>query len=299
MENRFLIRNEKFAGLVLPAAARDAGAVHQHILSPDVLQTADVAASRGSRARGGRDLRPGRVTTPRVVTEYQDLKRFKKRPRSSGLGIKITNKNRWKRLSSDPTPFHGGNVGWKRERERELGTSRREDRIWRGWRRMFFFSLSRIFASHWTIDEEDGMFEIGRYRDECIILRGFDTIFGSYISNLRGIEGRKLGIYGWATKGRKARCFSDGVSKSPRYPGACIIHIFTPNILIIIILIFVRDGPLEEERVHALKRKKKKKTRCAHTNLSTLFPFFLGDRLERGHLNDFYTKQKLIYIYSS
>lgn len=94
LENRFLIRNEKFAGLVLPAAARDAGAVHQHILSPDVLQTADVAASRGSRARGGRDLRPGRVTTPRVVTEYQDLKRFKKRPRSSGLGIKITNKNR-------------------------------------------------------------------------------------------------------------------------------------------------------------------------------------------------------------
>lgn len=85
LRNWFLIPNEKFAGLVLPAAARDAGAVHQHILSPDVLQTADVAASRrlGSRAHGGgRDLRPGRVTTPRAVTEYQDFKRFiKKRGR--------------------------------------------------------------------------------------------------------------------------------------------------------------------------------------------------------------------------
>lgn len=38
---------------------------------------------------------------------------------------------------------------------------------------MFFFFLSRIFASHWTIDEEDGMFEIGRYRDECIIRYDF------------------------------------------------------------------------------------------------------------------------------
>lgn len=72
-ETGFLFER-KFAGLVLPATAGDAGAVHQHILSPDVLQAADVAASRwlGSRARGGRDLRPGRVTTPRVVTDYQD-----------------------------------------------------------------------------------------------------------------------------------------------------------------------------------------------------------------------------------
>lgn len=158
---------------------------------------------------------------------------------------------------------------------------------------MFFFSLSRIFASHWTIDEEDGMFEIGRYRDECIIRYDFWILHFQFARNRRE-EIRDL----WMSDEReeKARCFSDGVSKSPRYPGACIIHIFTPNILIIIILIFVRDGPLEEERAHALKRKKKKKTRCAHTNLSTLFPFFLGDRLERGHLNDFYTKQKLIYI---
>lgn len=93
---------------------------------------------------------------------------------------------------------------------------------------------------------------------------------------------------------RKARCFSDGVSKSPRYPGACIIHIFTPNILIIIILIFVRDGRFpKRKQVLALKEG----TRCAHTNLSTLFPFFLGDQLERGHLNDFYTKRESIYIY--
>jgi hypothetical protein len=47
-------------GLVLPATARDAGALHQHIPSFDVLQAADVATSRrsGSRTRSGRDLRP-------------------------------------------------------------------------------------------------------------------------------------------------------------------------------------------------------------------------------------------------
>lgn len=44
-ETGFLFER-KFAGLVLPATAGDAGAVHQHILSPDVLQAADVAASR-------------------------------------------------------------------------------------------------------------------------------------------------------------------------------------------------------------------------------------------------------------
>jgi len=33
-------------GLVLPPAARDAGALHQYIPSFDVLQAADVAASR-------------------------------------------------------------------------------------------------------------------------------------------------------------------------------------------------------------------------------------------------------------
>lgn len=90
-------------------------------------------------------------------------------------------------------------------------------------------------------------------------------------------------------KGRKARCFSDGVSKSPRYPGACIIHIFTPNILIIIILIFVRDGPLEEERAHALKRKKKKKnTVRTHESLYT-FPV-LSRRSARAR-----TPERLLY----
>jgi len=52
-------------GLVLPPAARNAGAVYQHIPSFDVLQTADVAASRrsGSRTRErGRDLRSGAAT---------------------------------------------------------------------------------------------------------------------------------------------------------------------------------------------------------------------------------------------
>lgn len=69
---------------------------------------------------------------------------------------------------------------------------------------------------------------------------------------------------------RKARCFSDGVSKSPRYPGACIIHIFTPNILIIIILIFVRDGRFpKRKQVRALKEEKKE--HGAHTRISLHF----------------------------
>ncbi|OAD58601.1 hypothetical protein WN48_10687 [Eufriesea mexicana] len=70
----YLVSPQVKVRLVLSAAAGDAGGVHQHILRPDVLQAADVAASRrlGSRARGGRDLRPGRAATPRVVTEYQD-----------------------------------------------------------------------------------------------------------------------------------------------------------------------------------------------------------------------------------
>lgn len=65
-------------GLVLPAAARDAGALYQHIPSLDVLQAADVAASRrsGSRTRGGRDLRPdGVATTSWVVTEAEFRRR--------------------------------------------------------------------------------------------------------------------------------------------------------------------------------------------------------------------------------
>lgn len=50
---------------------------------------------------------------------------------------------------------------------------------------MFFFSLSRIFASHWTIDEEDGMFEIGRYRDECIIRYDFWILHFQFARNRR------------------------------------------------------------------------------------------------------------------
>lgn len=59
------------SGLVLTAAARDAGALHQHIPGSDVLQVADVAASRrsGSRTRGGRDLRLGGDATLWVVIE--------------------------------------------------------------------------------------------------------------------------------------------------------------------------------------------------------------------------------------
>lgn len=34
------------SGLVLSTTTRDAGTLYQHILSPDVLQIADVAASR-------------------------------------------------------------------------------------------------------------------------------------------------------------------------------------------------------------------------------------------------------------
>lgn len=50
---------------------------------------------------------------------------------------------------------------------------------------MFFFSLSRIFASHWTIDEEDGMFEIGRYRDEYIIRYDFWILHFQFARNRR------------------------------------------------------------------------------------------------------------------
>jgi len=61
------------SGLVLSAAAGDAGTLHQHIPSLDVLQAADVAASRqpGSRTCAGRDLRSGGVATPWVVTESE------------------------------------------------------------------------------------------------------------------------------------------------------------------------------------------------------------------------------------
>lgn len=151
-----------------------------------------------------------------------------------------------------------------------------------------FFSLSR-----------ESSLRIGRSTKRMGCLRSddtgtsvlFDTIFGSYISNFqrnRREEIRDLRMMS-DEREEKARCFSDGVSKSPRYPGACIIHIFTPNILIIIILIFVRDGPLEEERAHALKRKKKKKnTVRTHESLYT-FPV-LSRRSARAR-----TPERLLY----
>lgn len=79
---------------------------------------------------------------------------------------------------------------------------------------------------------------------------------------------------------RAARCFLDGVPKSPRYPGACIIHIFTPNILIIIILIFVRAGRVPTD--HALN------TMRTHESLYT-FPV-LSRRSTRAR-----TPERLLY----
>lgn len=157
----------------------------------------------------------------------------------------------------------------ERERERESLGPRGERIEFGEAEEECFFSLSR-----------ESSLRIGRSTKRMGCLRSddtgtsvlFDTIFGSYISNFqrnRREEIRDLRMMS-DEREEKARCFSDGVSKSPRYPGACIIHIFTPNILIIIILIFVRDGPLEEERAHALKRKKKKK-HGAHTRISLHF----------------------------
>lgn len=87
-KNAFNTMSCLFPGLVLPAAARDAGALYQHIPSLDVLQAADVAASRrsGSRTRGGRDLRPGGVATaPWVVTEPE----FRRRQQRGGCGAAL------------------------------------------------------------------------------------------------------------------------------------------------------------------------------------------------------------------
>jgi len=81
------------AGLVLPPAARDAGALHQHISSFDVLQTADVAASRrsGSRTRErGRDLRPGGAVTLWVVTEPEFRRETAMWPHQESPGMAFT-----------------------------------------------------------------------------------------------------------------------------------------------------------------------------------------------------------------
>lgn len=82
-------------GLVLPAAARDAGALYQHIPSLDVLQAADVAASRrsGSRTRGGRDLRPSGVAT--TLLGSSPNQNFDE-GNDGGCG---RTENHWKRLS--------------------------------------------------------------------------------------------------------------------------------------------------------------------------------------------------------
>ena len=81
----------------------------------------------------------------------------------------------------------------ERERERESLGPRGERIEFGEAEEECFFSLSR-----------ESSLRIGRSTKRMGCLRSddtgtsvlFDTIFGSYISNLRGIEGRKLGIYG-------------------------------------------------------------------------------------------------------
>lgn len=119
------IMSRTVPGLVLPPAARDASALHKHIPSFDVLQAADVAASRrsGSRTRErGRDLRIGGAATLWIVHRARISRK------NGGMAARIAGNGFHERFTWSYAPpvlrYEGEYLNRKKGTRREKGIRR-------------------------------------------------------------------------------------------------------------------------------------------------------------------------------